>query len=49
MNDLARLAARAHRSGVDRELIRTLASICQPRRAAATASPPTVIRPVLAG
>ena len=32
MNDLARLAARSERSGVDRELVRTLAAICQPRR-----------------
>ena len=32
MNDLARLAARSRRSGVDRELVRTLAAICQPRQ-----------------
>jgi CBS domain-containing protein len=31
MNDLARLAARAKRSGVDREFVRTLASVCHPR------------------
>ena len=31
MNDLARLAVRAKRSGVDRELVRTLAAVCQPR------------------
>ena len=32
MNDLARLALRSKRSGVDRELVRTLAAICQPRQ-----------------
>jgi CBS domain-containing protein len=31
MNDLARLAAHAKRSGVDRELVRTLAAVCRPR------------------
>jgi CBS domain-containing protein len=31
LNDLARLAAHAKRSGVDRELVQTLAAICQPR------------------
>lgn len=31
MNDLARLAARAKRSGVDRQLVQTLATVCQPR------------------
>ena len=31
MNDLARLAARARRSGVDRELVETLAAVCHPR------------------
>lgn len=31
MNDLARLASRAHRSGVDRQLVETMAAICQPR------------------
>jgi len=31
MNDLARLAARAKRSAVDRELVSTLASVCEPR------------------
>jgi CBS domain-containing protein len=31
MNDLARLAARARRSAVDRELVQTLAAICAPR------------------
>jgi CBS domain-containing protein len=32
INDLARLAARAKRSGVDRELVDTIAAICEPRR-----------------
>lgn len=31
MNDLARLAARSKRSAVDRELVSTLAAVCQPR------------------
>jgi CBS domain-containing protein len=31
LNDLARLAAQTHRGGVDRELVTTLAAICQPR------------------
>ena len=31
MNDLARLAARARKSGVDRDLVETLATICEPR------------------
>jgi CBS domain-containing protein len=31
MNDLARLASRAKKSGVDREVVRTLAAVCQPR------------------
>lgn len=31
LNDLSRLAAKARKSGVDRELVDTLAAICQPR------------------
>jgi CBS-domain-containing membrane protein len=31
MNDLARLAARAHKRVADHELIKTLAAVCQPR------------------
>jgi CBS-domain-containing membrane protein len=31
MNDLARLASRARKSAVDRELVQTLAAICAPR------------------
>lgn len=31
VNDLARLAGRAHKAAVDRELAQTLAGICQPR------------------
>lgn len=31
MNDLARLAARSRRSSVDRELVSTLAAVCEPR------------------
>jgi CBS domain-containing protein len=33
MNDLARLAAQAKKSGIDRELVQTLAAVCQPRSA----------------
>lgn len=36
LNDLARLAGRMHRGQVDRELIRTLAAISQPRTPEAT-------------
>lgn len=32
MNDLARLAARVKRGAVDRELVKTLAEVCTPRR-----------------
>jgi len=31
INDLARLTARAKKSGVDRELVQTLAAVCKPR------------------
>jgi hypothetical protein len=31
MNDIARLAAHAKKSGVDRELTQTLAAVCRPR------------------
>jgi CBS domain-containing protein len=31
MNDLARLAARMHKSVVDRDMVETLAAVCQPR------------------
>ena len=31
MNDLARLAARAHKNAVNRELVETLAAVCEPR------------------
>jgi len=34
MNDLARLPTKGRKSSVDRELVRTLAAICQPRRSA---------------
>ena len=33
LNDLARLAARSRRAGVDRELVKTLAALCEPRGA----------------
>ena len=35
MNDLARLASHAKKSGVDRELVQTLAAVCRPRGHAA--------------
>lgn len=31
LNDVARLAARTRKAGVDRELVATLAAVCQPR------------------
>jgi CBS domain-containing protein len=31
MNDIARLAAHAKKSGVDRQLVQTLAAVCRPR------------------
>jgi CBS domain-containing protein len=50
LNDLARLAARARKSGVDRELVQTLAAVCQPR---ALGTPigqrASVTRPALVG
>lgn len=50
MNDLARLAARAHKSGVDRELVKTLAAVCRPRgQAASPAQPESIMRPAMAG
>jgi CBS domain-containing protein len=38
LNDLARLAARARKSAVDRELVQTLAAVCEPRHQAAPPS-----------
>jgi CBS domain-containing protein len=48
LNDLARLAARAHRSGVDRQLVETLASVCLPRGHQALSEPALVSRPAVA-
>ena len=48
MNDLARLAARAHRNGVDRELVKTMAAVCKPRARAGVAQPALVERPSVA-
>ncbi len=31
VNDFARLAARVHKSAIDRDLVNTLAAVCQPR------------------
>ena len=44
MNDLVRLAARARKSGVDRELVQTMAAVGQPRAHAPVASPVAVER-----
>jgi CBS domain-containing protein len=50
MSDLARLAARARKSAVDRELVVTLAAVGRPRtRGAALDQPVAVTRPALAG
>ena len=49
MNDLARLATRAHRAGVDRELVKTMAAVGQPRAHEAVSDLPEVTRPRLAG
>ena len=43
MNDLARLAARARKSTVDRDFVRALAGISQPRSAAEVPSQPAAI------
>jgi CBS domain-containing protein len=48
MNDLARLAARAHRHGVERQLVETLAAVCQPRGHAVLSEPAFVTRPAVA-
>jgi CBS domain-containing protein len=49
MNDLARLALRAKRSAVDREVVRTLAEVCHPRGHAVPVrqEPARTDRPVL--
>ena len=49
MNDLARLAARARRPGVDRELVKTMAAVCQPRTQAEVADPAVVTHARMAG
>lgn len=41
LNDLAQLSARAKKSGVDRELVETLAAVCRPRPRAMTLHPAT--------
>jgi CBS domain-containing protein len=45
MNDIARFAARQKKSGVDRELVRTLASICEPRGIAGDVEPDNIATP----
>jgi CBS domain-containing protein len=51
LNDLARLASRAKKSGVDRELVKTMAAVCQPRGQAVPTSQQrmAISRPALAG
>ena len=49
INDFARLAARARRPGVDRELVTTIAAVCQPRGNEAVDEPANVTRARLAG
>lgn len=48
LNDLARLAAHAKRSTVDRELVQTLATICQPRARAIAREDAAVAIPIRA-
>jgi CBS domain-containing protein len=49
MNDLARLAVRAKKSAVDRELVQTMAAVCQPRAPmTATSQQMAIARPALA-
>lgn len=48
MNDLARLAVRAKRSGVDRELVKTLAAVCAPRASTVVTPSSEIHRPRLA-
>ena len=45
MNDLARLAARAKKSAVDRDLVKTMAAVCQPRGHAEVVEPAVITRP----
>jgi CBS-domain-containing membrane protein len=49
INDFARLAGRARRPGVDRELVKTMAAVCQPRRNEAIDEPATATHARLAG
>ena len=46
MNDLARLAARAKKSAVDRDLVKTMAAVCQPRGHAEVVEPALITRPL---
>jgi len=39
LNDLARLAARARRSSVEREVVQTMAAVCEPRSASSAEHP----------
>jgi CBS domain-containing protein len=48
MNDIARLASRVRRSAVDRELVQTLAAVCEPRTPNKPAAAPVAVRPVIA-
>jgi CBS domain-containing protein len=46
VNDLTRLAARAHRNGVDRGLIKTMAAVCEPRAHAPMPAPEAAAPPI---
>ena len=49
LNDLARLSARAKKSAVDRELVQTLAAVCQPRpRPDGLTTSQPIVRPAMA-
>ena len=46
INDIARLAARAHRNGVDRGLLKTMAAVCRPRANATVSQPDVIEHPI---
>ena len=48
MNDLARLASRVKRNAIDRELVQTLAAVCERQRPGGSTSVPVAVRPVIA-
>ena len=48
MNDIARLVSRVRRSGIDRELVQTLAAVCAPRTPDRATAGPVAVRSVIA-